>query len=98
MLYSGSLLFSHQAPQVEKESAAEGKEEIGDSQEPIRIILYFKQLFVSYGGLKKMYTFSFLLPRYGNYIIDLLPILKSSAIAIFFLVHISHHAGKRLLL
>jgi len=30
---------SHQAPQVEKESGAEGEEEIRDSQEPLRIIL-----------------------------------------------------------
>ena len=36
---SGSLLFFHQAPQFEKESGAEGEEEIGDSQEPLRIIL-----------------------------------------------------------
>ena len=32
---SGSLLFFHQAPQVEKESGAEGEEDIGDSQEPL---------------------------------------------------------------
>ena len=38
-MYSGSLLFFHQAPQVEKESGAEGEEEIGDSQEPLRKIL-----------------------------------------------------------
>ena len=38
-LYSGSLLFFHQAPQVEKESGAEGEEEIGDSRESLRIIL-----------------------------------------------------------
>ena len=36
LLYSGSLLFFHQAPQVEKESGAEREEEIGDSH---RIIL-----------------------------------------------------------
>ena len=28
---SGSLLFLHQTPQVEKESGAEGEEDIGDS-------------------------------------------------------------------
>ena len=39
LLYSGSLLFFHQAPQVEKDSGAEGEEEIGDFQEPLRIIL-----------------------------------------------------------
>ena len=36
---SGSLLFFHQVPQFEKESEAEGEEEIGDSQEQLRIIL-----------------------------------------------------------
>ena len=35
---SGSLLFFHEVPQVERESGAEG-EEIGDSQEPLRILL-----------------------------------------------------------
>ena len=30
-----SLLFFYQAPQVEKESGAEGEEDIGDSQEPL---------------------------------------------------------------
>ena len=40
LVHSGSLLFFHQALQVEKESGAEGgEEEIGDSQEPLRIIL-----------------------------------------------------------
>ena len=35
LVYSGSLLFFHQAPQVEKESGgAEGEKEIRDSQEP----------------------------------------------------------------
>ena len=29
------LLFFHQAPQVEKESGAEGDEDSGDSQEPL---------------------------------------------------------------
>ena len=37
---SGSLLFFHQAPQVEKESGAEGGEDTGDSQEPLRTIPY----------------------------------------------------------
>ena len=32
---SGNLLFFHQALQVEKESGAEGEEDIGDSQEPL---------------------------------------------------------------
>ena len=32
---SGGLLFFYQAPQVEKESGAEGEEDIGDSQEPL---------------------------------------------------------------
>ena len=32
---SGSLLFFHQAPQVEKESGPEREEDIGDSQEPL---------------------------------------------------------------
>ena len=35
---SGSLLYFHQAPQVEKESKAEGEEGIGDSQEPLLTI------------------------------------------------------------
>ena len=30
---SGSFLFFHQVPQVEKENGAEGEEDIGDSQE-----------------------------------------------------------------
>jgi len=30
-VYSGSVLFFHQAPQAEEESGAEGEEEIGDS-------------------------------------------------------------------
>ena len=38
-------------------SGAEGKEEIGDSQEPLRIILYINQLCVSYGLKKGMYNF-----------------------------------------
>ena len=33
-MYTGSLLFFHQALQVEKESGAEEEEDIGDSQEP----------------------------------------------------------------
>ena len=33
LVYSDSLLFFHQALQVEKESGAEGEEEIGDSQD-----------------------------------------------------------------
>ena len=32
---SGSLLFFHQALHVEKESGAEGEEDIGDSKEPL---------------------------------------------------------------
>ena len=32
---SRSLLFLHLAPQVEKESGAEGEEDIGGSQEPL---------------------------------------------------------------
>ena len=31
LVYSGSLLFFHQAPQVEKESGAEGEEDNGGS-------------------------------------------------------------------
>ena len=33
-----SLLFFNKAPQVVKDSGAEGEEEIGDSQEHVRII------------------------------------------------------------
>ena len=40
-MYSGSLLFFHQAPHVEKESGAEGKEEIGDSQESLSKFINF---------------------------------------------------------
>ena len=36
---SGSLLFFHQVPQVEKESGAEGEKDIGDSQEPLWTML-----------------------------------------------------------
>ena len=32
------VYYFHQAPQVEKESGAEGKEDIGDSQEPLMTI------------------------------------------------------------
>ena len=32
LVYSGNFLFFHQVPQVEKESGAEGEEDIGDSQ------------------------------------------------------------------
>jgi len=39
VVYSGSLLFFNQAPQVEKKSGAEGDEGIGGSQESLRIIL-----------------------------------------------------------
>ena len=39
LVYSGSFLFFHQAPQVEKESGAEGEEDIGDSQEQFWTIL-----------------------------------------------------------
>ena len=39
LMHSGSFLFFHQEPQVEKESGAEGEEEIGDSQEPVWTIL-----------------------------------------------------------
>ena len=35
---SGSLLYFHQAPQVEKECGAEGEEDIRDSQEPLLTI------------------------------------------------------------
>ena len=35
---SGSLLYFHQAPRVEKESGAEGEEDIGDYQEPLLTI------------------------------------------------------------
>ena len=65
LLNSGGLLFFHQAPQVEKESGAEGEEEIGDSQEPLRIIPYIYQLSISYGlkKTKNLCTISFLLPR-----------------------------------
>ena len=78
LLYSGSFVFFHQAPQVEKESGPEEEEEIGDSQEPIY------QLSISY-GLKKKTTyvqFHFYYHVHGHYI----NILKSSAIAIFFVV------------
>ena len=34
LVYSGSFLFFNQAPQVEKESGAEGEKDIGDCQEP----------------------------------------------------------------
>ena len=44
LVYIGSLLFFHQAPQVEKESGVEGEEEIGYPQEPLRKILYIYQL------------------------------------------------------
>ena len=40
-MYSGSLLFFHQAPQVEKESGAEGEEDIGDSQETLNKFINF---------------------------------------------------------
>ena len=39
LVNSGSLLFFHHTLRVEKESKAEGEEDIGDSQEPLRIIL-----------------------------------------------------------
>jgi len=39
MLTIAMNLFFHQAPQVEEESGAEGEEENGDSQEPLKIIL-----------------------------------------------------------
>jgi len=38
-VYSGVLLFFHQALQVEQESGTEGEEEIVDSQEQLKIIL-----------------------------------------------------------
>ena len=45
-LYSGTILFFHQSPQVEKESGAEGEEEIGDSQELLYSgsLLFFHQV------------------------------------------------------
>ena len=46
MVYSGSLLFLHQAPQVEKESGAEGEEEIEDSQEPLWTTLLIEINFI----------------------------------------------------
>ena len=36
MLYSGSLLFFHPVPQIEKECGADGEEEIEDSQEQLK--------------------------------------------------------------
>ena len=40
LVHSGSFLFFfHQEPQIEKESGAEGEEDIGDSQEPFWTIL-----------------------------------------------------------
>ena len=60
----GSLLVFHQAPEVEKESGAEGEEEIGDSQEPVRIILYIYQLSISY-GLKKKLIYNFISISYN---------------------------------
>ena len=60
---------------------AEGEEEIGDSQEPLRIIL------LAMVWKKKYLQFHFYYHVHGNYIIDILyAILKSSATAIFFLV------------
>ena len=38
LVHSGSFPFFHQALQVGRESGAEGEEDIGDSQEPIRTI------------------------------------------------------------
>ena len=64
-------------------SGTEREEEIGDSQEPLRIILY--ELCVSY-GLKQTYVqFHFYYHVHGNYIIVSI-ILKYSTITIFFLV------------
>ena len=51
MLYNGSLLFFHQAPQkVKQESGAKGEEEIGDSKEQFYKLI---KLSISY-GLKKL--------------------------------------------
>ena len=55
-MHSGSLLFFHQAPQVEKESGGEGEEEIGDSQEPLNKIY---KLSISYGFIKAYVQFHF---------------------------------------
>ena len=60
-MYSGSLLFFHQASQVEKEeSEAEGEKEIGDSQEPLNKFINF--LLAKGLKKKKLGTISFLLP------------------------------------
>ena len=53
---SCSLLFFHQAPQVEKGSGAAGEEEIGDSQEPLTFNFLLAMV------LKNLCTISFLLP------------------------------------
>ena len=52
MVCSGRLLLFHQALQAEKESGAEGKKDIGDSQEPLWTILKTK--------LKLLYNFIFI--------------------------------------
>ena len=65
-------------------SATEGEEEIGFSQEPLRIILQIHQLCVSYGLKKRMYNFiSITMFMETSYII-LSIIVKSSTLTIFY--------------
>ena len=50
-MYSDSSPFFHQAPQVEKESGAEGEEDVGDSQNHFEhngLIITFKRMYNSF--------------------------------------------------
>ena len=61
---SGSLLFFHQAPQVEKENGAQGEGRYRDSEEPLlKLNNDNSQLHTNSYGLSNLCTISFLLPR-----------------------------------
>ena len=86
-MYSGSLLFYHQAPQVGKESGAEGEEDIGDSRTTLDNSI---NLMIIISEKNNMYNLISINTFMETTCRDTL--LKSSAIAIFEILHISQLA------